>query len=1015
MTILTKFALQQQPFNSRPQQQPFQLMGGFANVSPLHGMGANSGIAQAANAAQRNPNPVSKLSPGAPGLATTAGVSQLAQQAQQNNPQQQNPLQQQNVMPKMGSVEAHKDWLEMLIPVFKAQVKKAEVQTSASQSPASGSQPLSNAGSNPAKSAPSVGKGIGNGNSPGRVLGQNFYNGQQQGQGGNFAQPGNSNGGEGQETFMGQQVGAFGIVRPGWASLKTAAEMAQIVTWRLKQSAMQPVPGLTANQAVPKPGMGAPPPPGMPSMPPPNGGAPIPGIMGQPSIDPATGAPIPGPNDPSMQQPPVGPDGMPMGGAGGPPPQQTQPDPKTGAPTTSPMQDPPPLPLPGNPPVPSPRAQPTQRDMHQMSTTQSLMNDKNEAEMPNSSHEAVEDIQDEAMALGSKTASSNLKSGFWKFPGLGVEKLAAYSDLSPFSRGFFVRCAVEGVDPAAAIEKVGMDYGVEAASELRGALEKVAINFGGVGQGIGKAWTGARNWLRGTPTASQAANTTTQAASPGITSGAWQNGWNQVRGQAVITGLGALGGGMAGGDLGFGGDHTDVLGFRLNHRGMLAGAAASNPYLRRMADRTSSTTTHVPYAMPRGALSMPMTGFRNAGIGAGAGTAADVVMDRGLGIDTQGKFGRMGTWAGLGLGMAGRGTHLLKNQAAMRPGFNPANSFLQKADHAFGSVNKGLSNFSTEWFRGVVSPMLYPLRAGRAYATGAPMPALFAKRLTGQSAARHTPEAVAQAGRFDRHMAAARGTTAPNQINPNIANRMSGEGNAAHLLDAAGKPVSLTSGQMGTMGGPFGWMKGVRPGAVGRMLGIGTLGATAVGGGLSALDNRISDTVHNSAGETAAELLPELKDHAANFMDQYLNEKGLINQNGQLDLAGTLKRTGGGMFDKAMGHTDGIFQALGMNPETMSPLQKLMILGGALGAGGGVAAGAPMLAGAGGASALTALLPHFLANQTQAQQAQGAPGTQGQRPGVAQPGQVQPNALQARNEWLAQLFGQQQGEQYGQE
>lgn len=405
-------------------------MGFQPRTSQLTGMGPNSGIAQAANAAQQNPNPLTQVSPGKHGLATTTGIQQMAQQANQNNAPQpaqqpQNPpaptAPQMGMMPKMGSLRARSNWLEGLIPLFVTQVKQAEVTAGGNSAPQASASTLGSGGQTASSGTGSPGMGT----PAGRPGSQN--------QQGNAAGGGGTGGGMGMNSQLGvpgSQIGAFGLVRPGWDSLRPANSGFGGVTpptaGSIKTAQMigQPVPGMTANQPAPQPGM-APPPPGLPAMPPPNGGAPIPGIMGQPSIDPSTGQPLPPPGgavDPATGQP------MDPAQQGQPQPPPTQPDAKTGQPTTSPMQDPPPLPLPSNPRMTPPRPQPTPRDNFQMQTMNSLFGDKAQADVPMNAGEAQDDMQSQAMAMGSKTASDRdrilaelalgtrmlLKSGFWK-------------------------------------------------------------------------------------------------------------------------------------------------------------------------------------------------------------------------------------------------------------------------------------------------------------------------------------------------------------------------------------------------------------------------------------------------------------------------------------------------------------------------------------------------------------------------------------------------------------------------
>lgn len=398
-----RYASQPQMPQGNPQFNGMTPMGGQINVSRMTGVGMNSNIAQAANAGMANPNPLTQVTPGKHGLATAGGIQQAAQNAGMQPAQPtQNPA---PMMPKMGGVNpdnpflrARDNWLEGLIPVFKAQVKAAEVATGGNMSPTSSPNSLGSG-------SQSASTGVGNpgmGTPAGRPGAQN-----QQGQMGGAGGAGGGTGLLGGNQGPGGQVGAFGIVQPGWNSLRPSAPALGGVTrpgTGLTKAGMMPAggptPGLTANQPVPQPGM-APPPPGMPAMPPPNGGAPIPGAPGQPSVDPMSGQPLP----PTVNGQPAPPPGQDPAAQGAAPPQGPPPpmDPMTGQPVSSPMSDPPPPTLPGNPRMLPPRP-PQPSDHAQAGTMSDLMGDKRQADLPGSPGEALDDVQSQAAAMGSKTA-----------------------------------------------------------------------------------------------------------------------------------------------------------------------------------------------------------------------------------------------------------------------------------------------------------------------------------------------------------------------------------------------------------------------------------------------------------------------------------------------------------------------------------------------------------------------------------------------------------------------------------
>ena len=90
----------------------------------------------------------------------------------------------------------------------------------------------------------------------------------------------------------------------------------------------------------------------------------------------------------------------------------------------------------------------------------------------------------------------------------------------------------------------------------------------------------------------------------------------------------------------------------------------------------------------------------------------------------------------------------------------------------------------------------------------------------------------------------------------------------------------------------------------------------------------------------------------------------MMDEDGQFDpMAGSNRK--GGLLGKVMGGSDAIFHGMGIDPRRLTPLPKIMILGGAGAAGGGAMAGAPFLAGAGGVSAAAGLLPYLMSGHAQ--------------------------------------------------
>lgn len=553
------------------------------------------------------------------------------------------------------------------------------------------------------------------------------------------------------------------------------------------------------------------------------------------------------------------------------------------------------------------------------------------------------------------------------------EKKAEYAELTPFARGFFEQCDLAGVDHSKAVEKVGADFGEEAIAELRDGLTKLAgwrdrLATGGMKllgwgeQGATKAAPSTFGATRGQlgnlsnqfgrnpmlQQGMQSANAADQAAARSLAreqaanymrtnpnaARFWGSGFGNatynagqrigqagqymapVGRQLAPSAGGALMGGFAGDSMGMGGDSLEILpGIKLNYRGMAAGAAASNPFLRRRANSFAG-----------GTLSMPMAGMRAAGVGSMGGGAFDQLAGA-AGYDTGGAGARLGAWGGFGLGAARQGVRLAPNW------MGGTNSGLSRLNTTLGQAERGMGNFTNESFKGFFKPLTYPFRAGANYLRGAP--------------------------------------------------------------------------QTGVMGGAA---KGAA-GRFGRMVGVGTLGLTGIGTGYGMLRDKITGDAREAIGQTAAELMPEVQDQAAGFMDQYMMSRGMMDETGQFNPMMAANRQGG-IMGGIMRGSDDIFRSLGMDPSRMSPLQKLMILGGSAAAGGGALAGAPALAGVGGVSALAGLLPQLMPSQSQQVMGNGAqapyrPGQpQGQQAGVPGVNQFGPQGPQARNEW--QMFQQPQ-------
>ena len=190
-------------------------------------------------------------------------------------------------------------------------------------------------------------------------------------------------------------------------------------------------------------------------------------------------------------------------------------------------------------------------------------------------------------------------------------------------------------------------------------------------------------------------------------------------------------------------------------------------------------------------------------------------------------------------------------------------------------------------------------------------------------------------------------------------------GTYAPLMGAGKAGLNLLTGAKNPIASAF---KGVVPnsrmGRVGATLGGAGLGAMALGHGTEYLKNKVNETatgvVDEQLGRIYNQAMPQLKQEASGFLDQYMQSRGLANpETGQFDPTAGIMRNGG-VLGQFMGGTDQIFRSLGMDPSRMSPIQKMMVLGGALGMGGGAAAGSPGLMGASGVAMAGGLAPSLL-------------------------------------------------------
>jgi hypothetical protein len=222
------------------------------------------------------------------------------------------------------------------------------------------------------------------------------------------------------------------------------------------------------------------------------------------------------------------------------------------------------------------------------------------------------------------------------------------------------------------------------------------------------------------------------------------------------------------------------------------------------------------------------------------------------------------------------------------------------------------------------------------------------------------------------------------------------------------KPIQWASG--GAFQGPSWAQAGTTATAAGRAMspvrvggrivgGLG-LGATGLGGAYNLAQGKVRDMVDDNVSRVYNEAMPQIKDDFADTMDEYLHSRGMLDDQGHFDPSSR-------MMKGLSGGADNIFRAMGMDPARLSGLQKIMILGGAVGGGGGLLAGSPAVAGMGGLSTAAGLLPLFMQGQGQQALQQGQqPGYNPGRPQGVVPGAPAPNQPGARNEWQHQAGNQ---------
>ncbi len=200
-----------------------------------------------------------------------------------------------------------------------------------------------------------------------------------------------------------------------------------------------------------------------------------------------------------------------------------------------------------------------------------------------------------------------------------------------------------------------------------------------------------------------------------------------------------------------------------------------------------------------------------------------------------------------------------------------------------------------------------------------------------------------------------------------------------------GAPTNWLGRQAGTGTGStaFGAMNAATgPGGFGRQAAMGVGGFMGLQNLAAGAKRDAATTFRDTADNYLEARLPELQQYGRNSVDQYMQDRGVMDEQGHFN---PLRPAMQGVKQQMGSHVDQFLQQMGMDPSRMSPMQKMMLLGGGAAAGGGLMAGSPLLAAGGGLAAMGGLLPHLMPGQGQ-QQLQG----QFQQPGQPQQGPQQP-------------------------
>lgn len=538
-------------------------------------------------------------------------------------------------------------------------------------------------------------------------------------------------------------------------------------------------------------------------------------------------------------------------------------------------------------------------------------------------------------------------------PSLGSSPIKA-AGLTPFAEAFFERCLLHDVDPAAAVEKIaslGHDYPEAVYAELQDGLVKLAALGRSQGHGGVSGAEMASKPAIGAPATPQ--------AFPGALEKLAFNPWQTAK----------TVGGWIGGKLGMGARtapkaapqaRTYAPGAASNYTPQIGATPRPPSYAP-----GSSSTWNPPGMKPATPLDQSWRGFiGQQALGSGGGAAMGAFEGHNSPWDTG------SIWGNAAMGAAAFNPFLNRRIMGGRGLGAALNAPMRSMQ---GSMVGASAGGGIDFLAGMGG------MEGSYGPDGVYKPATNFARMGGTLGGAFG--LAGGTGRAMRQLAPA--GSAINRFGTKV--MQFGEGGLAPLMPGRNPLLPLPKMVTGLPAAAS------RAGKAGRKIAYGLGGVLGMRQGLEGFKNTMAAHGRDTADAYLEARLPQLQQQmgqgAADMADQWLQQRGLLNDQGQVDIAGPA-------INHVAHGADGIFRAMGLDPARLSPLQKMMMLGGAGMAGGGAMMGSPMLAGAGGLAMLGGGAPYMMGG--------GRPGGQHAMAGPGGPTQPPPNAMTARNEWQHQ-------------